>query len=53
LDELINANFTGDMDDETDLPDLADLDLDDSTDDFWKMNDVRFKILPFLINNNY
>lgn len=28
------------MDDETDLPDLADLDLDDSADDFWKMNDV-------------
>ncbi|KAK4521374.1 uncharacterized protein ATC70_011989 [Mucor velutinosus] len=37
LDELINANFTVDMDDETDLPDLADLDLDDSNDDFWKM----------------
>ncbi|KAI8074361.1 uncharacterized protein B0P05DRAFT_548247 [Gilbertella persicaria] len=26
------------MDDETDLPDLADLDLDDSTDDFWKLD---------------
>ncbi|GAN03521.1 hypothetical protein MAM1_0042d02976 [Mucor ambiguus] len=37
LDELINANFTVDMDDETDLPDLADLDLDDSNDDFWKL----------------
>ncbi|KAI8368496.1 hypothetical protein BD560DRAFT_398872 [Blakeslea trispora] len=38
LDDLINANFTTDMDDETDLPDLADLDLDDSTDDFWKLD---------------
>ncbi|CEP11403.1 hypothetical protein [Parasitella parasitica] len=37
LDELINANFTADMDDETDLPNLADLGLDDSNDDFWKM----------------
>lgn len=40
LDELINANFTVDMDDETDLPDLADLDLDDSNDDFWKLEKV-------------
>ncbi|KAI8362711.1 hypothetical protein EDC96DRAFT_221779 [Choanephora cucurbitarum] len=40
LDDLINANFTTDMDDETDLPDLADLDLDDSTDDFWKLDGV-------------
>lgn len=38
LDELINANFTVDVDEETDLPDLADLDLDDSTEDFWKMD---------------
>lgn len=42
LDELINANFTVDMDDETDLPDLADLDLDDSNDDFWKLEKVPF-----------
>ncbi|OBZ82111.1 hypothetical protein A0J61_09838, partial [Choanephora cucurbitarum] len=42
LDDLINANFTTDMDDETDLPDLADLDLDDSTDDFWKLDGVSF-----------
>lgn len=41
LEELINANFTADMDDETDLPDLADLDLDDSTDDFWKLDKVK------------
>ncbi|KAI7896697.1 uncharacterized protein EV154DRAFT_491884 [Mucor mucedo] len=40
LDELINANFTGDMDDETDLPDLAALDLDDSAEDFWKMDSL-------------
>ncbi|KAI7903250.1 uncharacterized protein BX663DRAFT_45748 [Cokeromyces recurvatus] len=38
LDELIKANFTGDMDDETDLPDLANLDLDDSTEEFWKLD---------------
>ncbi|KAI8992601.1 hypothetical protein BDB01DRAFT_778995 [Pilobolus umbonatus] len=41
LEELINANFTVDMDDETDLPDLADLDLDDSTDDFWKLESAE------------
>ncbi|KAG1541059.1 hypothetical protein G6F46_011630 [Rhizopus delemar] len=41
LDELINANYTADMDDETDLPDLANLDIiDDSTEDFWKLNSV-------------
>lgn len=28
------------MDDETDLPDLADLDLDDSDEEFWKMDEV-------------
>ncbi|KAI7872899.1 hypothetical protein BDF14DRAFT_1877362 [Spinellus fusiger] len=38
LEDLIKANFTADMDDETDLSNLADLDLDDSTEDFWKMN---------------
>ncbi|KAI9348340.1 hypothetical protein BD770DRAFT_475083 [Pilaira anomala] len=38
LEELINANFTTDMDDETDLPDLSALDLDDSNEDFWKMD---------------
>jgi hypothetical protein len=42
LDELINANYTVDMDDETDLPDLAALELDDSTDDFWKLDNVRY-----------
>jgi hypothetical protein len=42
LDELINANYTADMDDETDLPDLANLDIiDDSTEDFWNLNPVR------------
>lgn len=42
LEELINANYTADMDDETDLLDLADLDLiDDSADDFWQLNKVK------------
>lgn len=40
LDELISANFTADMDDETDLPDLAALDLDDSVEEFWKMGSL-------------
>lgn len=31
------------MDDETDLPDLAALDLDDSNEDFWKLDtSVRY-----------
>ncbi|KAI9282225.1 hypothetical protein BY458DRAFT_169099 [Sporodiniella umbellata] len=39
LDDLINANYTTDMGDETDLPDLAYLDIiDDSTEDFWNLN---------------
>ncbi|KAG1439877.1 hypothetical protein G6F56_012131 [Rhizopus delemar] len=39
LDDLISANYTADMDDETDLPDLAHLDIiDDSTEDFWNLN---------------
>ncbi|KAI8078665.1 uncharacterized protein BX664DRAFT_353266 [Halteromyces radiatus] len=38
LDDLIKANFTLDVDDETDLPNLASLDLDDSKEDFWKMD---------------
>lgn len=42
LDELINANYTADMEDETDLTDLANLDIiDDSTEDFWKVNQVN------------
>ncbi|KAG1095302.1 hypothetical protein G6F42_018584 [Rhizopus arrhizus] len=40
LDELINANFTTDMDDETDLSALASLELDDSNEDFWKVDNV-------------
>lgn len=28
------------MDDETDLPDLAALDLDDSDEEFWKLDEV-------------
>jgi hypothetical protein len=40
LDELIKANFTTDMDDETDLTALAALDLDDSNEDFWKIDTV-------------
>lgn len=48
LDELINANFTADMDDETDLPDLAALDLDDSNEDFWKLDtSVRYIYMFF------
>ncbi|CAO3647638.1 unnamed protein product [Mucor hiemalis] len=47
LEELINANYTADMDDETDLPALSSLDLDDSSDDFWKMdNFLNHLILP-------
>ncbi|ORY92351.1 hypothetical protein BCR43DRAFT_89833 [Syncephalastrum racemosum] len=36
------------MDDETDLPDLADLDLDDSDEEFWKMDEAfsDLKLLP-------
>ncbi|CDS12144.1 hypothetical protein LRAMOSA04339 [Lichtheimia ramosa] len=40
LDELIKANYTSDMDDETDLPDLATLDLDDSDEEFWKLDEA-------------
>ncbi|KAI9310970.1 hypothetical protein BX666DRAFT_1882099 [Dichotomocladium elegans] len=40
LDELIRNNYTEQVDDETDLLNLADLDIDDSTDDFWKMDDI-------------
>ena len=40
LDELIKANYTSDMDDETSLPDLAGLELDDSDEEFWKMDEV-------------
>ncbi|CDH53314.1 predicted protein [Lichtheimia corymbifera JMRC:FSU:9682] len=40
LDELIKANYTSDMDDETDLPDLAALDLDDSDEEFWKLDEA-------------
>ncbi|KAG2226729.1 hypothetical protein INT45_001076 [Circinella minor] len=39
LDELIKANYTSDMDDETSLPDLAGLELDDSDEEFWKMDE--------------
>lgn len=45
LDELINANFTTDMDDETDLTALAALDLDDSNEDFWKIDTVCITIV--------
>ncbi|KAG0165774.1 hypothetical protein DFQ28_002813 [Apophysomyces sp. BC1034] len=53
LEELINANFTEDVDDETDLPDLAGLDLDDSTEDFWKMDNTldNFRPLPSIQQN--
>lgn len=42
LDELINANFTTCMDDETDLTNLASIDLDDSNEDFWKLDNVKY-----------
>ncbi|ORZ09016.1 hypothetical protein BCR42DRAFT_424469 [Absidia repens] len=38
LDDLIKDNYTLDMDDETDLPNLSGLDLDDSNEDFWKLD---------------
>ncbi|CDH58570.1 predicted protein [Lichtheimia corymbifera JMRC:FSU:9682] len=46
LDELIKNNYTEKVDDETDLPNLAGLDLDDSTDDFWKMDDTLANFVP-------
>lgn len=41
LEELISANFTTDMEDETDLSALSALDLDDSNEEFWKMDNVN------------
>ncbi|KAF7728117.1 hypothetical protein EC973_006632 [Apophysomyces ossiformis] len=38
LDDLINANFTTSMEDETDLPELSTLDLDDSKESFWNLD---------------
>ncbi|KAI8997054.1 hypothetical protein BDB01DRAFT_16848 [Pilobolus umbonatus] len=46
LDDLISANFTTDMIDETDLPDLASLELDDSNEDFWKVKQVLNHYIP-------
>ncbi|KAI8641212.1 hypothetical protein BD408DRAFT_219818 [Parasitella parasitica] len=46
LDDLINANFTTDMDDETDLSALASLELDDSNEDFWKMDNIFNHHIP-------
>lgn len=46
LDDLINANFTTDMVDETDLPDLATLELDDSNEDFWKVKQALHQYIP-------
>ncbi|CEG77624.1 Putative ATP synthase (C/AC39) subunit [Rhizopus microsporus] len=40
LDELINGNFTTSMEEETDLNDLSLLDLDDSKEDFWKVDNI-------------
>ncbi|KAI9312974.1 hypothetical protein BX666DRAFT_791924 [Dichotomocladium elegans] len=42
LDDLIKANYASDMDEETNLPDLADLDLDDSDEEFWKLDEATF-----------
>ncbi|KAI9266751.1 hypothetical protein BDA99DRAFT_536165 [Phascolomyces articulosus] len=55
LDELIKANYTSDMDDETSLPDLADLDLDDSDEEFWKMDEssiASHKVTPLMKPKN-
>ncbi|KAI9272779.1 hypothetical protein BDA99DRAFT_499196 [Phascolomyces articulosus] len=49
LGDLIKNNFTVQVDDETDLPNLADLDLDDSADDFWKMSDSLTNFRPSTI----
>ncbi|KAG1436485.1 hypothetical protein G6F56_013539 [Rhizopus delemar] len=40
LDELINVNFTTSMEEEADLNELSLLDLDDSKEDFWKVETV-------------
>lgn len=58
LDELINANFTTDMDDETDLSALASLELDDSNEDFWKVDNVSMVAIAtpnrwFIISYRY
>ncbi|KAI7863229.1 hypothetical protein BDF14DRAFT_1388713 [Spinellus fusiger] len=44
LEALISTHFTADMDQETDLSALAELDLDDSNENFWNMDDV---LVPF------
>ncbi|KAG1272851.1 hypothetical protein G6F65_011420 [Rhizopus arrhizus] len=40
LDELINVNFTTSMEEETDLNNLSSLELDDSKEDFWKVDNI-------------
>lgn len=52
LDELINANFTTDMDDETDLSALASLELDDSNEDFWKVDNVSMVSIATPMDNS-
>ncbi|CEP19959.1 hypothetical protein [Parasitella parasitica] len=51
LDDLINANFTTDMDDETDLSALATLELDDSNEDFWKMDNMFNHHIPIAVKS--
>ncbi|KAI8090208.1 uncharacterized protein B0P05DRAFT_584424 [Gilbertella persicaria] len=46
LDELINANFTTNMADETDLPALASLELDDSKEEFWRVDNTLNHYIP-------
>ncbi|KAI9315511.1 hypothetical protein BX666DRAFT_1878744 [Dichotomocladium elegans] len=53
LDELIKNNFTAQVDDETDLPNLADLDLDDSADDFWKLDNTASIVRPSLLQETW
>ncbi|KAI9484208.1 MAG: hypothetical protein EXX96DRAFT_607098 [Benjaminiella poitrasii] len=43
LEDFINANFTTNMDDETDLPSLSLLGLDDSDEEFWKVDNYEQK----------
>ncbi|KAI8059205.1 hypothetical protein BC940DRAFT_324037 [Gongronella butleri] len=38
LDDLINKNNILSVDDETDLPNLSTLDLDDNKEDFWQLD---------------
>ncbi|KAG1474175.1 hypothetical protein G6F56_000507 [Rhizopus delemar] len=53
LDELINVNFTTSMEEETDLNDLSLLDLDDSKEDFWKVDNIYVPSLTKKMEPSY